>query len=67
MDLDFIKDGFHVGRLISVVVNTEAEHTDTEVLNSDLDYASLWINVSLPLNYIIAFPQFRLPFLSKKY
>jgi hypothetical protein len=59
-DPNFIKVEFHIGRYITVVVNIEVERADIEVLKSDLDSASIRINVSkfllcftLPL-----FPQF---------
>jgi hypothetical protein len=40
-DLDFIKVGFHIGRFMTVVVNTKAERADIQALRSDLDSASL--------------------------
>jgi hypothetical protein len=40
MDLDFIKAGFHIGRFITMVVNTEEERAITEVLKSNLESAS---------------------------
>jgi hypothetical protein len=55
-DLYSIKVGFHIGRLITAAVNTEAERTDIQALRSDLDFASLRINVSIPfLFYITTF------------
>jgi hypothetical protein len=59
-DPDFINGRFHIGKYITVAVNTKAERMDIEALKSDLDSASARINVSkfllcftLPL-----FPQF---------
>jgi hypothetical protein len=46
-DLDFIKVGFHIGRFITVAVNTEAERADIEALRGNLDSTSLRINVSI--------------------
>jgi hypothetical protein len=45
-DLEFIKAGFHIGRFISTMVDTEAKRTNTEVLQTDLTSASTRINVS---------------------
>jgi hypothetical protein len=45
-DLEFIKAGLHIGRFISTMVDTEAERTNTEALQTDLTSASTRINVS---------------------
>jgi hypothetical protein len=45
-DPDIISGGFHIGRFITVVMNTKEECTDFEALRSDLDSASTRINIS---------------------
>jgi hypothetical protein len=48
-DPNFIKVGFHIIRFVTTIVNTEAEKADIQALRSDLDSASLWINVNSSL------------------
>jgi hypothetical protein len=45
-DPDFIKAGCHIEKYITVVVNSEEEQAEIQALCSDLDSASLHINVS---------------------
>jgi hypothetical protein len=52
-DLDFIKAEFHIGRFITTMVDTEADHINTEALQTELDSASTRIYVSNP--WIIVF------------
>jgi hypothetical protein len=40
-DLDFIKVGCHLGKYITIVMNTEDEQEDIWALQDDLDSASL--------------------------
>jgi hypothetical protein len=47
-DLDFIKAEFHISRFITTVVDTEADHINTEALQTELDSASTRIYVSNP-------------------
>jgi hypothetical protein len=44
-DSDFIKAIFHIGRFITVAVDTEIDHANIEALWTDLDSASTKINV----------------------
>jgi hypothetical protein len=47
-DLNFIHARFHIGRFITVVVDTKADRLNTEALHTELDSASTRINVSGP-------------------
>jgi hypothetical protein len=44
---DFTKAGFHIGRLITVRVDTEKEHIITEALKCNLEFTSKQIKVSI--------------------
>jgi hypothetical protein len=46
-DPDFIKARFHIGRFVTVAVNTKAHHAEIQALQSDMDSAALHINVRL--------------------
>jgi hypothetical protein len=46
-DPGFIKDKFHIGRFITVMVNTEEKRVITEALKNNLDYASQRINIRI--------------------
>jgi hypothetical protein len=46
-NFDFIKTGFHIGRLITIRVDTKKEHTVTEALKCNLEFASKQIKVSI--------------------
>jgi hypothetical protein len=45
---DFIQAGFHIGRFITIVVDTKADHLNTEALQTKLKSTSTKINVSSP-------------------
>jgi hypothetical protein len=47
-DPDFIQAGFHIGRFITVVLDTEADHLNTEALQTELESTSTRIYVSSP-------------------
>jgi hypothetical protein len=49
-DLEFIKDGFHVVRSITVVIDTEVERVNTDVLYANLESTSARFNVSIFCN-----------------
>jgi hypothetical protein len=46
-DLEFIKARFHIGRFITVAVDTKDDHVNIEALYTDLESASAQINVSI--------------------
>jgi hypothetical protein len=52
-DLNFIKAGFHIGRFVTTAVDNEAEQAGIQALRGDLDFVSLWINVSTPFLFCI--------------
>jgi hypothetical protein len=55
-DPDIIKVRFDIGRFITVAVNIEEEREDIQAPRSDLESASLWINISIFfLSHITAF------------
>jgi hypothetical protein len=43
---NFIQAGFHIGRFITTVVDTEADRLNTEALWTELESTSTRINVS---------------------
>jgi hypothetical protein len=66
-DPNFIKVECHIGKYITTTVNTEAEQEDIQAVWSDLDSASLHINVSSPFHLILQrISRIWLPFLSRK-
>jgi hypothetical protein len=47
-DPDFVQAGFHIGRFITVVVDTEAGRLNTKALRTELESTSTKINVNSP-------------------